>query len=1122
MGSMWRRGVSAIGGLGQSLPYVSWGTVPKFPMECPPYVYIAWERRFNIFISNQGLGHTISPGAPRIDVISCADDTYLLGHFGEALVTEHRRTWGYICDTTAGAPFENRLHECHSVSDALRTMKEWALPLQPAERHLLAADLEGVQFMGDEDPKFFFERISRLETTFRAVGIGKNESEIVQIILRQLPERYDIVKTMTLAEPQLTRQRLENTIRSAYSQRKTHEIAKLGPAAGTPAEPPNPHVLVVGRDHGDREAGGGGGHQVDGGMIFRGGDMPRQQQQQQRRSRGGGMPWRQQQQQHWSRGGGMPCQPQQQQQCSRGGGIPHQHQRSSHTVPPARQARQQPSRGIPPIGVGGIYDCGSNAVYDQEDSPPPPGAPMCAVYRCGRCGKHGHKPEHCAAPRRFEGTCGACDQYGHMCRNCALSSRQPHLNVFTSSGECYVTDAHGADTIVIPKQQHHQPAVDLGGEDIPFQQPSDTMHYSIGMSGGGRGEGDALDTGVPSDTGGVVETCGAPERGSGGDGEDGGGPLSGTFSGGDDVVVYGGFFALQLVCFFTPNPSSQMLSAISSLFANRRPGSTTFLGDTGAVIHGVSSADCVYNRRQPRPWERYLMLGDGKCMMVGFYGDLDLDLHCEQDVRVTLTNVAVVPGLAFDIMSFNRMQEKHEIILNGAGASMLGGRVRFKKFRAGNFIQATRVPHDDASPHPPAMVAAMMRPGAPSSMDVNDCHNFLGHANIKTLYEAAKQMGNKLTGIPFGYHRQAFQGEVPTWGGVLLLLRGRGRLRRLHRERHRIRWQRRHLYAAGVFRRGTGGVSSSAWGGHSSHVFVWSGAYSVGSGDIFTRRGFSRRDTGGVSSSAWGGIPPMFSSGAAPTPLAAATSSRGGGFPTAAPAASAAPRGGGIPPMFSSGAVPTPLAAATSSRGGGFPAATPAASAAPRGGGIPPMFSSGAAPTPLAAATSSRGGGFPPRHRRRQQLRVGEVFLPCFRLERRLLRWQRRHLHAAGVFPPRHRRRQQLRVGGAFLPCFHLERRLLRWQRRHLHAAEVFPPRHRRRQQLRVGGAFLPCFRLERRLLRWQRRHLHAAEAAASAAPRGGAFRPCFRLEWRLLRRHLPAAGALPPRFQRRLLRRLR
>ena len=525
-----------------------------------------------------------------------------------------------------------------------------------------------------------------------------------------------------------------------------------------------------------------------------------------------------------------------------------------------------------------------------------------------------------------------------MWRDCALSSRQPHLNVFTSSGECYVSEAYGADTIVIP-QQHRQPAVDLGGEDIPFQQPSDTMHHSIGISDGGRGDGDALGTDVPSGggdndendwnrgvtrqqqlhmqhNGGVVETSGAPGRGSGGDGEGGGGPLSGTFSGGDDGVVYGGFFALQLVCSFTPNPSSQMLSAISSLFANRRPGSTIFLGDTGAVIHGVSSADCVYNRRQPRPWERYLMLGDGKCMTVDFYGDLDVDLRCEQDVRVTLTNVAVVPGLAFDIMSFNRMQEKHEIILNGAGASMLGGRARFKTFRAGNFFQATRVPHDDTSPHAPAMVAAMMRPGAPSSMDVNDFHNSLGHANIKTLYEAAKQLGIKLTGIPFGYHHQAFQGEVPTWG--------------------------------------------------------------------------------------WGAI--------------------------------------------------------TSSRSWSSTAASP-----------------GAAPNPLAAATSSRGGVLPPRHRRRQQLRVGGAFLPCFHLKRRLLRWQRRHLHAVGVLPPRHRRRQQLRAGGAFLPCFHLERRLLRWQRRHLHAVGVFPPRHRRRQQLRVGGAFLPCFHLDWRLLRWQRRHLHAA-----------------------------------------------
>ena len=116
-------------------------------------------------------------------------------------------------------------------------------------------------------------------------------------------------------------------------------------------------------------------------------------------------------------------------------------------------------------------------------------------------------------------------------------------------------------------------------------------------------------------------------------------------------------------------------------------------------------------------------------------------------MRVTLTNVAVVPGLAFDIMSFNRMQERHEIILNRTWASMLGGRVRLKKFRAGNFIQATRVPHDNAHPQRPAMVAAMMRPGPPSSITVNDFHNSLGQANVKALYETTKQMGIELTGI---------------------------------------------------------------------------------------------------------------------------------------------------------------------------------------------------------------------------------------------------------------------------------------------------------------------------------------------------------------------------------------
>ena len=78
---------------------------------------------------------------------------------------EHRQVWGYISDAAVDAPFENSLNKCHPISDALRMMREWYLPLYPAERHLLVAELERVEFMGDE------------------------KSEIVQFILRQFPER---------------------------------------------------------------------------------------------------------------------------------------------------------------------------------------------------------------------------------------------------------------------------------------------------------------------------------------------------------------------------------------------------------------------------------------------------------------------------------------------------------------------------------------------------------------------------------------------------------------------------------------------------------------------------------------------------------------------------------------------------------------------------------------------------------------------------------------------------------------------------------------------------------------------------------------------------------------------
>ena len=244
MGPMWTRGVSAPGGLKQSLPNFARGIVPKFPVECSSSKYIAWEQHFEFFLANQGLRHTISLDAPEIAVISCRNNAYLFGQFGEELVLEHRQVWGYISEVAADAPFEISLCKCHSISDALRMMREWSLPLYPAERHLLVAELERVQFMGDE------------------------ESKIVQFILRQFPERPLHPHALVVG-----RGFRDGGAVGVGVQRRDNNMVSRG--GGMPRQQQQPQQY-----------------------WYRGGGMPQQQQQQQPQqywSRDGGMPQQQQQ-----------------------------------------------------------------------------------------------------------------------------------------------------------------------------------------------------------------------------------------------------------------------------------------------------------------------------------------------------------------------------------------------------------------------------------------------------------------------------------------------------------------------------------------------------------------------------------------------------------------------------------------------------------------------------------------------------------------------------------------------------------------------------------------------------------------------------------------------------------
>ena len=217
-------------------------------------------------------------------------------------------------------------------------------------------------------------------------------------------------------------------------------------------------------------------------------------------------------------------------------------------------------------------------------------------------------------------------------------------------------------------------------------------------------------------------------------------------------------------------------------------------------MHGTGSGKFVYNKRRPLPGEAFVLIGGGRKLKVECFGSLDVVFHCKDGVRGTLENVAVVPGLAFDLMYFNRIQEKQDILMNRDGTWILDGRVHFVKLPAGNYIQATRVEH---GADPPAMVAAMMRPGQQRGINNDGLQISLGPTNDAIARATAKQMGMKVTdtrgycdgcgeakairravprktkvksGRPlqrvfidptelYPLSRASFVGEVPTWGG---------------------------------------------------------------------------------------------------------------------------------------------------------------------------------------------------------------------------------------------------------------------------------------------------------------------------------------------------------------------
>ena len=751
--------------------------MPKMPND--PARTLSWIRRFEIVLGSENLTRILTniPSTGPVDVISCNDRFFLERMNGVQTVRDNWKVWQYLLEATCNTDIEEKLSACNSVLEAWGVVTEWTLPVGEAEKTLLVQQLENVTMYPDEDPKMFITRVDKLVNMMRRVGITKTEEQIVHIIVRQLWDEYIVQKAIIDANPaEYPRVRVEPLVRNAYANRKVKEVMQSN--VPSPATQRDPKALTVGGFRQGREGGSGGQRSGSGGFGANGGRQQQRQwahgndQIQQQRSSG---PW--QQQQPYQQGRPQQQQQQQQQQF-------RPQQRPPHNPPP----------GHPTWGPGGKFDCGSSAAYIQKESPIPAGAPMGAVHVCPRCGRYGHTLDICVAPPRFEGNCGACGQYGLMRRQCSTVTRasrpQQHANVVYGGG-AFSGDNSDGDSVSIGAVG----GVDGRGDgtigDATWVQQQDGEIYGLGgtvYASGGDGDygmsalppqsyqeqdasmvfhwasndGAAFGWMRPGNGDEGKDTGDAGNGDGGTGGHRGGDLLSCTFGGatrGDGMGSDRHCFTLQFAL-----DTALPLRHLSSLFPHAPPGSSIWVGDSGYSVRGTGSDQFVYNKRLPRPEETYLHIGNGHKLKVEWFGSLDVVIHCKEDVPVTLEDVAVVPSLAFDLMSINCIQEQYDALMNREGGWLLNGRVHFVKSPTGTYIAATRVKHRRAEP--PAMVAAMMRPGLQRSMNCDDLHFSLGHTNNDNALETAKQRGIKVTGVR-GYcdgcgESKAVRRAVPT------------------------------------------------------------------------------------------------------------------------------------------------------------------------------------------------------------------------------------------------------------------------------------------------------------------------------------------------------------------------
>ena len=91
------------------------------------------------------------------------------------------------------------------------------------------------------------------------------------------------------------------------------------------------------------------------------------------------------------------------------------------------------------------------------------------------------------------------------------------------------------------------------------------------------------------------------------------------------------------------------------------------------------------------PGLKTITIGDRR-RVKEYIGNMDVIFHGKSDQRITLIDVAYVPGLGFNLYSLHAVQRTHLIVSDASGAHIIGANLTFPSSSSGSHLRATRLP----------------------------------------------------------------------------------------------------------------------------------------------------------------------------------------------------------------------------------------------------------------------------------------------------------------------------------------------------------------------------------------------------------------------------------------------